>query len=65
MSARINIILILGAAGGIGEAVARRFHSMGKTVIATGRLEDREQLIQLARDMPGLQFRVVCIVGMS
>ncbi|GAB1311026.1 Oxidoreductase DltE [Madurella fahalii] len=58
MSARINTILILGAAGGIGEAMARRFHRMGKKVIVTGREEDREKLTRLAGDLPGLQFRV-------
>ncbi|KAI2615594.1 short chain dehydrogenase reductase [Hypoxylon sp. NC1633] len=58
MSSRINTILILGAGGGIGEAMARRFHSMGKKVIVTGREENRERLAQQARDLPGLEFRV-------
>jgi short-subunit dehydrogenase involved in D-alanine esterification of teichoic acids len=65
MSARINTILILGAAGGIGEATARRFHSLGKKVIVTGREQNRERLTQLARDLPGLEFRVVRFVDMS
>lgn len=62
MSARINTILIIGAAGGIGQAMACRFHSMGKKVIATGREQDREKLIQLAHEAPGLEFRVVRII---
>ena len=59
MSARINTILILGATRGIGEALARRFHSMGKKVIATGRGQELAKLAQLAQDLPGLEFRVV------
>lgn len=59
MSSRINTILILGATCGIGEALARRFHSLGKKVIATGRGQEQEKLIQLAQDLPGLKFRVV------
>ncbi|KAK3291712.1 short chain dehydrogenase reductase [Chaetomium fimeti] len=58
MSARIHTILIIGAGGGIGEAVARRFHGLGKKIIVTGREEDREYLTQLARDLPGVGFRV-------
>ena len=59
MSARINTILILGATRGIGEAMARRFHSMGKKVIATGRGQEQEKLHQLAHDLPGLEVRIV------
>lgn len=59
MSARINTILILGATRGIGEASARRFHSMGKKVIATGRGQEQERLTRLAQDLPGLETRVV------
>ena len=59
MSARINTILILGATRGIGEALARRFNSLGKKVIATGRGQEQEKLTQLAQDLPGLEFRVV------
>lgn len=59
MSARIDTILILGATRGIGEALARRFHSLGKKVIATGRGQDQEKLSQLAQDLPGLDVRVV------
>ncbi|KAK1595303.1 short chain dehydrogenase reductase [Colletotrichum navitas] len=58
MSSRIHTILIIGAASGIGESLARRFHAMGKKVIATGREQSREALTQLARDHPGLEFRV-------
>jgi uncharacterized oxidoreductase len=59
MSARINTILILGATRGIGEALARRFHGLGKKVIATGRKQDLETLTRLAQELPGLEFRVV------
>ncbi|KAK4194561.1 putative dehydrogenase [Triangularia verruculosa] len=58
MSSRINTILILGAAGGIGEATARRFHSLGKQVIVTGRQQDSEKLEQAARELPGLHYRI-------
>ncbi|KAI1773025.1 short chain dehydrogenase reductase, partial [Hypoxylon cercidicola] len=58
MTARINTILILGAAGGIGEAVARRFHRLGKKVVVTGREKNSQKLAQLAQDLPGLEFRV-------
>lgn len=40
MSAKINNIFILGTTGGIGEALACRFHGLGKKVIATGRRRD-------------------------
>ena len=62
MSARIETILILGATRGIGEALARRFHSLGKKVIATGRRQEQETLAQLAHDLPGLEFRIVCFL---
>ena len=57
MSARINTILIIGATRGIGEAMTRRFHSMGKKVIAAG--IGQEKLIQLAQDLPGLETHTV------
>ncbi|KAI0482580.1 NAD(P)-binding protein [Xylariaceae sp. FL0804] len=55
MSSRINTILIIGATAGIGEAFARRFHSMGKKVIATGRNE--EKLKAMSKELPGLKTR--------
>lgn len=61
MSERINIILILGAAGGIGEAIARRFYSMGKKVIAVARVHERNTLESMADDLPGLSIRTVCL----
>lgn len=57
MSARINTILIIGATRGIGEAMARRFHSMGKKVIAAGISQDK--LTKLAQELPGLETRTV------
>jgi uncharacterized oxidoreductase len=41
MSSSINTILIIGGTSGIGEACARRFHSVGKRVIITGRRQNR------------------------
>ncbi|KAF4592450.1 NAD(P)-binding protein [Ophiocordyceps camponoti-floridani] len=59
MSSRIKTILIVGATAGIGEALARRFHRMGKTVIGTGRNE--EKLAALEREMPGFVPRQLFI----
>jgi len=56
MSTRIQTILILGATKGIGEALTRRFHKLGKKVIATGRT--KQNLDQLAKELPGLETRV-------
>ncbi|KAK0726273.1 short chain dehydrogenase reductase [Apiosordaria backusii] len=58
MSSRINTILVLGAAGGIGEATARRFYSLGKKVIVTGREQNRERLQQISKELPGLEYRI-------
>ncbi|KAL9032812.1 MAG: hypothetical protein Q9180_006294 [Flavoplaca navasiana] len=58
MSARLSTILILGATRGIGEALARRFHAMGKNVIITGRERDEDKMQLLANELPGLQFWV-------
>lgn len=57
MSSSIKTILIIGATSGIGEAFARRFHSMGKQVIATGRRRDR--LSKLQEELPGLETYVM------
>ncbi|KAL8883362.1 MAG: hypothetical protein Q9192_007216 [Flavoplaca navasiana] len=59
MSARISTILILGATRGIGEALARRFHAMGKKVIITGRERDEAKMQLLADELPGLEFWVL------
>ncbi|KAI1292994.1 NAD(P)-binding protein [Xylaria venustula] len=53
MSSRINTILLIGATSGIGEALARRFHGMGKQVIATGR--NKNKLDALAAELEGLR----------
>lgn len=60
MSIRVNTILIIGAGGGIGEALAREFHSLGKKLIITGREQDRNRLSQLAQDLPGTESCLVC-----
>ncbi len=52
MSTSKNTILIIGGTSGIGEAFARRFHSMGKKVIVTGRRQ--EKLNQLQQSLDGL-----------
>ncbi|PVH83968.1 putative NADP(+)-dependent dehydrogenase [Cadophora sp. DSE1049] len=46
-------VLIIGATSGIGAALARHIHAQNKTVIATGRRQDR--LSSLASSHPGLQ----------
>lgn len=61
MSSRIDTILIIGATRGIGEAMARRFHSMGKKVIAAGISEDK--LTQLAQELPGLETHTVGVIN--
>ncbi|GAP90584.2 putative NAD -binding Rossmann-fold containing protein [Rosellinia necatrix] len=55
MASRMGTILIIGATAGIGEAFARRFHGLGKTVIATGRNQDK--LDAMAKELPGLHTR--------
>ncbi|KAI1463497.1 NAD(P)-binding protein [Daldinia caldariorum] len=59
MTSRINTILIIGATSGIGEALVRRFHSLGKKVIATGRRKDRlDALAQELQDLDTRQFDI-------
>ncbi|KAI0427384.1 hypothetical protein F5Y09DRAFT_350508 [Xylaria sp. FL1042] len=55
MSSRINTVLLIGATSGIGEALARRFHGMGRQVIVTGRNSDK--LDALAAELEGLKTR--------
>jgi NADP-dependent 3-hydroxy acid dehydrogenase YdfG len=57
MSARISTILIVGGTAGIGEQFARRFHSLGKKVIVTGR--NQNKLKELAAELSGLETRTV------
>ena len=57
MSARIDTILIIGATRGIGEAMTRRFHAMGKKVVAAGISADR--LAELAGELDGLETYTV------
>jgi len=48
-----STVLIIGATAGIGRGLVRRIHAEGKTVIATGRRQDR--LDALAKELPGLK----------
>lgn len=57
MASRMNTILIVGATNGIGEAIARRFHAMGKKVIITGRRQ--EKLDTMKKELNGLETRQV------
>ena len=59
MTTRISQILILGATRGIGLALARRFHALDKKVIITGRAQDEGKMQQSAKELPGLEYRVV------
>ena len=49
----MNTILVLGGTGGIGEAFARRWLSMGKKIIITGRRQDR--LDALKKEVPAFE----------
>ncbi|KAF1952276.1 NAD(P)-binding protein [Byssothecium circinans] len=55
MAARINTVLVIGGTAGIGEQFVRRFHSLGKKVIVTGRNETK--LTELAKELNGLETR--------
>lgn len=57
MSSSMNTILIIGGSGGIGEAFARRFHSMGKKLIVTGRNE--KKLNELKASCKGLETYIM------
>lgn len=49
----MSTILVIGGTSGIGEGFTRRFHSLGKNVIVTGRRQDR--LSALANEFKGLE----------
>jgi short-subunit dehydrogenase len=63
MSSRIGTVLIIGATAGIGEAFARRFHKLGKNVIAAGRNKDK--LKSLTGELNGLETFQVRFQGPS
>lgn len=54
-------ILIVGATSGIGEELARQYHSRGKQVIVSGRRAAR--LDTLAAQLPGVGIVQVCNSG--
>lgn len=53
-----KVALVTGATGGIGEAIARRLHLQGATVVISGRRQDA--LAELAED---LKERVYCYIA--
>ena len=58
----MNKVLIIGGTAGIGEQFVRRFHSLGKKVIATGR--NGEKLESLKKELEGLETsKVGCSLG--
>ncbi|KAF3020519.1 hypothetical protein E8E14_003042 [Neopestalotiopsis sp. 37M] len=63
MSSRIGTVLIIGATADIGEAFARRFHKLGKNVIAAGRNKDK--LKSLTGELNGLETFQIDITDLS
>ncbi|KAL9001613.1 MAG: hypothetical protein Q9188_005416 [Gyalolechia gomerana] len=55
MSDKFDTILIIGGTSGIGEGLARRFHAEGKTVVVTGRRQERLDALQ--KEMSGLSVQ--------
>ena len=51
-------VVLTGAAGGIGAAIARRLASRAELLILVGR--DRERLAALARELSGTPVQIVC-----
>jgi uncharacterized oxidoreductase len=56
--ASFQTILIIGATSGIGEELARQYHSLGKQVIISGRRTTR--LDTLAAQLLGVGVIQVC-----
>ncbi|KAK2807266.1 hypothetical protein FQN50_005554 [Emmonsiellopsis sp. PD_5] len=54
MSDAFTTILIVGGTSGIGEGLARKYHTMGKRVIVTGRRLERLQALE--QELPGLSI---------
>ena len=42
----MSTVLLIGATSGLGEGFARRFHTLGKHLIVTGRRQDRLSALQ-------------------
>ncbi|KAI0830942.1 short chain dehydrogenase reductase [Hypoxylon sp. FL0890] len=63
MSARFNPILVIGSAHGIGEALPRQFHGLGKKVIATGREQIHVSHQRELTDLKKLQSEVKSVLS--
>ena len=57
MTSDMKTVLVVGGTSGIGEAFVRRFHALGKKVIATGRRQ--ELLGNLKTELSGIDTRQV------
>lgn len=59
----MNVILVIGGSGGIGASFTKRFHSMGKKVIVTGRSESK--LNELKTSLSGLETYTMDMTDLS